>query len=770
MAAQDNSLTVLVTDDNEVAIPGAIVEIVELNLASITNESGEASFILGQFQQVTLHVSLLGYGSEHRIVDSQFPQDRIKIILKEKATELGVVTIQGSQSDLIRNTPYAPDVLSLDAIRSTPQPMAQLINQMPGIRVRQSGGMGSQSNIMLHGLDGKGVRVFVDNIPVYLMGDAYNINNISPNMIDRIEVYKGLIPVQFGSDALGGIIHLVSRKSNADFLDVNYTVGSWNTHEAGLNSKKYFGVGRKYFAAMDVSYSHSDNNYWIKDREVPIDELGNTALADVRRFHDGYTSMMARGQVGINNLAWANDLRLIISASQIMREWQHGFSADIPWGQPVSDQWSVNSALSWMKSSKKPDQWDATMMAGFNLTELSFVDTASRTYFWDGSFVPKSLKGESGIYADGRTPILLNKNFFYRASLNYSLAKNYRLNLSTLTSFERLVGEDKAGASTYKEDPFKTPQDLFKNYIGLALESEFFGEVITNIFSVKHFYSHSYAVNLKADKTFNGYLNTFSSDIGFGDVLRWRLSKAINYTLGFEYTVRQPDSQEVFGDYINIGPNPTLVPEKSRNINTSIQYNAADKKITSSISAFYRNTSDRIFLSAISTGLSSFLNLLNTETYGGEADVTYSPMKNFMISLNSTFQNITLNKGDSYGKVPGRYIGARLPNTPYFFGNGRLDYTLQDPEKFKGTIQFGYSFNYIHEFFRAWAVDGRASSKEVIPAQGINNLMISYLNGSERWSLGLECRNVFNEEAYDNFSVQKAGRSIYLKARILLSK
>lgn len=766
-----HTITVKVTDQSGSHIPAALVVINDLNLAAVTDNSGTVTFNKNYTGSVIIQVSFLGYETfSEKFLIGENPATIIKVQLKEKPIELSSVTVTGSKAAQIKDTPYTPEVMSLDVIRSTPQPMSTIINQMPGIRIRQEGGMGSQSNIMLNGIDGKGVRVFVDDIPVYLMGEAYSINNISPNMIDRIEVYKGLVPVRFGSDALGGVINLVSRENYSDYLDFSYSFGSWNTHQIGLNTKRNLGIDGKYYVMLDAFYSHSDNDYWMTDREVPIDELGNTELRNVRRFHDKYSSKMFRTQFGVRNLSWANDLRLILSGSQIDKEWQHGFSAENPWGQTFSEQKALNTAISWKKASKVVDRWDASIMTGYNSQELAFTDTASRTYYWDGSYLSKTTKGESGLYADGRTPILLNQNLFFRGSFSYSLSAKHRYNLNVLTSYERLTGEDKAGASTYKEDPFKTPQKLFKNYAGLSFESNVFNEQVTNILSAKYFYSHSYAVNLKVDKTFDGFIDTFAGDFGFGNVLNWHLSHQLDYTLGYEYTIRQPDSQEIFGDYITIGPNPNLVPERSHNINTGIHFDAANERVSYGLNAFYRNTSNRIFLSTLTFGLSSYLNLLASEAIGLEGNARYSPIKNLNIAANATYQELTLREGDDYGKVPSRYVGSRIPNTPYIFGNAQIDYTASTPLFLKGSLQLAYTYNYINEFFRTWEVDGKADSKETIPTQHIQNIMITYTTLNNRWSLGFECRNLLDTEAYDNFSIQKPGRSFYLKIRMLLTK
>ena len=65
---------------------------------------------------------------------------------------------------------------------------------------------------MLDGFSGKHVKVFIDGVPQVGVGSSFGLNNIPVNFADRIEVYKGVVPVGFGTDAIGGVINIVTNK------------------------------------------------------------------------------------------------------------------------------------------------------------------------------------------------------------------------------------------------------------------------------------------------------------------------------------------------------------------------------------------------------------------------------------------------------------------------------------------------------------------------------------------------------------------------------
>ncbi|MGD1894360.1 MAG: TonB-dependent receptor plug domain-containing protein [Cyclobacteriaceae bacterium] len=426
-------VTLTILDENRDEVIGAFIEILEVDQKAISNVSGEATFLLSQGNTYTLYVRSLGFETVQRTLEIPADGDfQLQIILKESATSLDEVVISGkSQGAATKDLPYKAQVVNLSTLRAQPIQVTTLLNQLPGVRIRQEGGAGSSANIMLNGIDGKGVKLFVDGIPVYLLGAGYALNTISPGMIENIEVYKGTIPVDYGSDALGGVINVVSRYGNAEYVDLSYGYGSWNTHEASITVRENFGSSDDYFINLDGFYNYSDNDYWMDNVDVVVDDLFNTKKGSARRFNDQFQSLLTRLQVGVRNQRWADELMLMSSFSKIDREWQHGLRAEVPWGEPTSTQDSWNATISWKKYGKS-ERWNASIVAGYTNDQLHFVDTARRTYFWDQNFVPKTNGGESGLYSNGTRPVVPTQTLFSRESVSYLLNDQHTLNLTML--------------------------------------------------------------------------------------------------------------------------------------------------------------------------------------------------------------------------------------------------------------------------------------------------------------------------------------------------
>src|SRR5690606_26003044 len=88
----------------------------------------------------------------------------------------------------------------------------ELLDRAVGVRVRQNGGVGSQVEYNLNGMSGSAVGIFLDGIEVSTYGSSFNLSNIPPAMIERIEVYKGVLPSHLSGDYVGGAINVVMKK------------------------------------------------------------------------------------------------------------------------------------------------------------------------------------------------------------------------------------------------------------------------------------------------------------------------------------------------------------------------------------------------------------------------------------------------------------------------------------------------------------------------------------------------------------------------------
>jgi hypothetical protein len=113
---------------------------------------------------------------------------------------------------------------------------------------------------------------------------------------------------------------------------------------------------------------------------------------------------------------------------------------------------------------------------------------------------------------------------------------------------------------------------------------------------------------------------------------------------------------------------------------------------------------------------------------------------------------------------------VRIPNIPYFFANGDVELRWQNFLHEKNHLSIGYAVNYVHEFTLYFENLGASSSKHIVPTQFSHDLSATYVMAGGRYNVAFECRNLTDAKLYDNFSLQKPGRSFSLKLRYFFSK
>ena len=208
----------------------------------------------------TLEASSLGYKAVTKEVRvGQSGNVSVDFSLETDATVLNEVVItEKSRAQEISENPIQISSIDVVALQNETADIVAVLDRTAGVRVRQSGGLGSNTTIQLNGLTGRAVRTYYDGIPLELLGGGIQLNNLPVNTIERIDVYKGVMPVDVGTDALAGGINVITRQVDYDFLDASYQVGSFNTHVGALNAAKK--LGDHVVLSLSGFYNYSDKS------------------------------------------------------------------------------------------------------------------------------------------------------------------------------------------------------------------------------------------------------------------------------------------------------------------------------------------------------------------------------------------------------------------------------------------------------------------------------------------------------------------------------
>ena len=206
------------------------------------------------------------------------PEDSTRTTTKAPLRErrLGEATVMGmSEARRTKVAPLTVSVLGLQQLEGTASSLNGVLQRVAGVTVRATGGVGSASRISVRGLEGKRMGMFVDEAAMGQMSNFVNIDDIPTDMIERVEIYKGIVPYKLGGSALGGAVNVVTKEYPEHYFDASYEVGSYNTHRFNTIYKHRI-PGTHLQWGAGGGWISSDNDY-----EMTLATLGNRRIRAV---------------------------------------------------------------------------------------------------------------------------------------------------------------------------------------------------------------------------------------------------------------------------------------------------------------------------------------------------------------------------------------------------------------------------------------------------------------------------------------------------------
>ncbi len=749
-----------VIDNEGNPIIGATVQDLKTGSGVITDTKGFFILSNSTSEKIQLKVGSVGYTTLTDWFDLAEGVS-IAITLEENTLELNDVVITADTEVALKKTlGFNVEAISVELLQDVNLDINQILSMSNGIMVRESGGLGSNFDLSLNGLSGKQIRYFMDGVPMENFGSSLTLNNFPSNLIRNIEVYKGVAPIELSSDALGGVINIKTPNLNEQFIDASYSVGSFNTHRASLFGQ--YSTSKGLFARISSFYNYSDNNYWMDGTPV-VDEFGNvTGGQKERRFHDSYSSSYLSGRIGLTNKKLADEISINIIHANNLKEYQH---PDVSVNRVFGGYHTKgNSNVGSVNFRKKHNKINIQLNALYGLSRSTVYDTLNKRYSWNGQY--QELESNSGELFNQKSIFNVEDKFSNGLGvLKYQINEEHQIVTAANYKVLNRKGSDDINPNNIA---FTAPNYLNKSIVSFSYDyqssNKDFG---SSLFAKKYWLSAE--INAE-DFLGSGELKTTrakSSYQGYGVAFSYLLSKKLRGKLSFEKAYRLPEPDEIMGNGQFGLPNPDLRPENSNNINTGIVFtnNARSSSVNSELNIFYRPVKDFIAFINDQGVYGKNYNVGNVQILGFETSTIYKLNRNYVVNVNLTYQDLRDQTPRVEGLENSNY-GNRLPNIPYFFWNlgFAYNYFLND-----NKVTVSWNTRYVHEFFLYWENLGYKGSKNRIPTQFTHGINISYSFSEGKYSLSAAVANIMNAQVYDNFNIQKPGRSFSIKARYYLN-
>ena len=763
MFAQLQPIEIKIIDaENGNSIEFATIQWKNLNAPAYTNgtttdNKGIARLSAPSNQKLMLMVSFVGYQT---IIDTIITnQKHYTLKLFPEPIDLADVVIVGkTRAQVLRESPEAVSVIDAKELQGRSISLETVLNKTIGLKVGQTGGLGSSSRIIVHGLEGNRIQILWDGIPMSNSDGAFSLDEIPIDIIERIEVYKSIIPARFGCDGLGGAINIVTKEFSTDYLDASYEFGSYQTHKGSVFSRKNFpksgiliGMGGYYTTAKN------DYSFRVPERENLL----------VKRDHDRFQSYMLKGKIAFTKL-WFDEISTEFGYYNRFNEIQ-GILKNIQHAENQSGMFMLENKL--IKSGILNDRLNLESHLSLSHMTNNFVDIAQVNYDFEGNIYPSpNGMGETGEVPHNSNDKSLEIN--EHINFDYKLSANQSLNLNTLINYAQRQPNDEIASQHAGFVIGGFPSKKTSVISGLTWDTKLFDRKLTNMFSAKYFHLHSEIEDLTSYEMIEApkKKNNTTSQIGWIEAMKYEAFRGFHLKASYQRAIRLPNSQELFGDGIITFPAAGLKPEKSHNFNLGFLIDKNDilglSRLQFEVNGFYMQVSDMIKLmkqhmaagcvnaeKVHIKGIETELKLDITPTVYAYGNLTYQDLRDVLNYLPGT-------------QAPNPTKGLRLPNIPYLFANFGAEYHRD--QLFKNWhIKAFWDGKFTEEFFYFWELT--ELQKRRIPRSFVNDigLLLTYKN---KYSVALECHNMMNKEVWDQFRQPLAGRTFHLKFRYVFSK
>ena len=416
--------------------------------------------------------------------------------------------------------------------------LVELLQRQPGIEINNNGGPGKTSGIFIRGTNTSHVIVLVDGIRLNsATAGTTTFENLPVALIEKVEILRGPATALYGQDAIGGVIHIFTRKDSGEpsfYAGVGYGTYDTKTAEAGAHGT----IGDTRFA-LGVSSYDTDAFSALKTNNPNLDD------------DDGYRNLSFTGSIS-HKIVEGHELGLQLLHSEGHVRFDNRFNID-PFFPAFNPAFSDNAEMtqhSYAVTSKNQitSHWLSTLRAGEGADE-------SVTYAALGPFTTES------------------RSLYKTKQRQYSWQNDINLPLGTLTLlYDKL--EERIKSTTNFKQSSRNNDGYLMGYL------------------VNHG-PHTVQLNYRSDH--NSRFGTNDTEgLGYG----YRFSHNWRITASYGTAFKAPTFNDLFyPDYFGSpSSNPDLKPEKARNIEASLRY--ADDHSNASLTLYENKIRNLITLDA----------------------------------------------------------------------------------------------------------------------------------------------------------------------------
>jgi outer membrane receptor for ferrienterochelin and colicins len=364
-----------ITTENGDEIPFANVYLKKTKIGTSSNDQGFYELNKVSKESYTLIVSSIGYKTKSVKINITSAQRITKNVTLLEDDSLDEIVISGTLRPVSKtNSPVPVEVYSETFFRKNPTPsIFESLQNVNGVRPQLNCSVCNTGDIHINGLEGPYTFVLIDGMPLVSgLSTVYGLTGIPQALIERVEIVKGPASTLYGSEAVGGIINVITKKAaNAPILSTDIMASSWGEVNTDISmsykaSDKVQGLlGVNYFNFQNRIDNNNDNftDLTLQNRisifnKVNIERKSNKVFTIAGRY-------VYEDRWG-GEMNWEKEFRggnQIYGESIYTNRWETFGTYELPTTENLSFQFSANGH--YQDSYYGETSYDAEQLVGF---------------------------------------------------------------------------------------------------------------------------------------------------------------------------------------------------------------------------------------------------------------------------------------------------------------------------------------------------------------------------------------------------------------------
>jgi outer membrane cobalamin receptor len=603
--------------------------------------------------------------------------------------------------------------------------VADALAESVGVTVRRFGGLGAFSTVSIRGSSANQVQIYLDGIPLSrARNETVNLADLPLDSLERIEVYRGTVPVSFGTGAIGGVVNLVTKPPSATpTTEASAAYGSFATRKVlAAHSEQVKGVDLLGY----VTYLGSNGDFAFVDKNNIQGKPPNQLLEQTRH-NNSFNSVDALLKAGYTI---APGLRMDLTSETFYKDQ----------GVPgISENQSHDASLNDLRTVNflrlRSTQW---LDDGLDMTGTLFGQY-DRQNFSDPT-------NDLGTGAQDRN----DQETLVGGSV---LGTYYVTTHNALSWFTELSDDRFAPYNALSSPPNQPDQTRLQTSLSLQDLAAFLNDQLQIVPTVR--YQHledSTSATFSLSNEPNGpgethHRNLWSPSIG-AQVLpvQWLTLRG-----NIGYFERAPNFSELYGNGGSVIGSGDLKPESGLNRDVGFILTWTPPPLDSlriEYAYFNNDINDIIIFYATGTRALKATNIGAARIRGDEVSVNATAIGHIRLDLNYTYQDAQNRSTANYG----HYVGNQLPGRP-------ANELYTRVELFNDYGKLFYEFSYVSGNYL-----DQANFKEV-PSRDVHSLGCSW-QVLPPLTLNFEARNITDNQVSDVGGFPLPGRSYFGSVRV----